>query len=100
MHIGFLSLVASLSLDLLFNHGTQRLNIHDLFAPNTLVNALPYRDEASKMSDLGADHLLIVRRLEVVNEPLNHLIFQLVRLAHATFGHTLGKIPHSSSLFS
>ena len=27
------------------------------------------------MSDLGANHLLIVRRLEVVNEPLNHLIF-------------------------
>ena len=27
------------------------------------------------MSDLGADHFLIVRRLEVVDEPLDHLIF-------------------------
>ena len=28
------------------------------------------------MSDLGANHLLIVRRLQVVDEPLDHLIFQ------------------------
>ena len=75
MHIGFLNLAADHSLDLLFNHGTQRLGIHDLFAPNTLANALSNRDEASKMSDLGANHLLIVKRLEVVNEPLDHLIF-------------------------
>ena len=75
MHIGFLSLVTSHSLDLLFNYGTQRLRIHDLFAPNTLINLLSNRDEASEMSDLGADHLFIVRRLEVVDEPLNHLIF-------------------------
>ena len=27
------------------------------------------------MNDFGDDHLLIVRRLEVVNEPLDHLIF-------------------------
>ena len=74
MNIGFLSLAASHSLDLLFNHGTERLDIHDRFALNTLVNALPNKDEASKMSDLGADHLFIVRRLEVVDEPLNHLI--------------------------
>ena len=75
MHIGFLSLTAGHSFDLLFNHGTQRLGIHDLFAPNTLVNVHPNRDEASEISDLGVDHLLIVRRLEVVNEPLDHLIF-------------------------
>ena len=80
MHIGFLSLADGHSLDLLFNHGTQRLAIHDLLASNTLVNALPNRDEASEISDLGADHLLIVRRLEVVNEPLNHLILHHVML--------------------
>ena len=40
-----------------------------------LINMLPNRDEASEMSDLGANHLLIVRRLEVVNEPFDHLIF-------------------------
>ena len=80
MHIDFLSLAADHSLDLLFNHGTQRLGIHDLLAPNTLVNAFPNRDEASEMSDLGTDHLLMVRRLEVVNEPLDHLIFHHVGL--------------------
>ena len=63
MNISFLGIVADHSLDLLFNHGTQRLRIHDLLAPNTLVNALPNRDEASEMGDLGADHLLIVRRI-------------------------------------
>ena len=77
MNVGSLSLAAGHFLDLLFDHGTQRLGIHDLLAPNTLINALPNRDAASKMSDLGADHLLIVRRLEVVNESLNHLIFNL-----------------------
>ena len=75
MHIGFLSLTARHFLDLLFNHGTQGFGIHDLLAPNTLVDTLPNRDEASKISDLGANHLLIVKRLEVVNEPFNHLIF-------------------------
>ena len=75
MNIGFLVLVAGLSLDLLFNHGTQRLGIHDLLAPNTLINALPNRDEASEISDLGNNHFLIVRRLEVVDEPLDHFIF-------------------------
>ena len=65
MHISFLSLVVGHFLDLLFNHGTQRLEIHDLLALNTLVNTFPNR---------GADHLLIVRRLEVVNEPFDHLI--------------------------
>ena len=80
MDIGFLSLAASHFLNLLFYHGTQRLAIHDLLASNTLVNALPNRDEAREMSDLGADHLLIARRLEVVNEPLDHLIFHHVVL--------------------
>ena len=74
MNIIFLSLVTSHSLDLLFNHGTQRLKIHDLFAPNTLVNMLLDRDEASEMNDLGANHPLVIRRLEDVNEPLDHLI--------------------------
>ena len=67
--------VAGHSLNLLFNHGTQRLSIHDLFTPNTLINVIPNRYKASEMSDLGADHLFIVGRLEVVDEPLNHLIF-------------------------
>ena len=75
MHISFLSLAAGHSLDFLFNHGNQKLGIHDLLALNTLVNALPNGDEASKMGDLGADYLLIVRRLEVVDEPLDNLIF-------------------------
>ena len=48
---------------------------HDLLAPNALLNMLPNRDEASKMKDLGADHLFIVRRVEVVNKPFDHLIF-------------------------
>ena len=80
MNIGFLGFATNHSLDLLFNHGTQRLGIHDLLALNTPVNALPNRDEASEMRDLGADHLLIVRRLNVVNEPLDHLIFHHRRL--------------------
>ena len=75
MNIGFLGLATSHFLDLFFNHGTQGLGIHDLLTPNTLINALPNKDEASKMSDLGADHLLIVKRLEVINEPLDHLVF-------------------------
>ena len=75
MNINFLSLVAGHFLNLLFDHGTQRLGIHDLLTFNTLVNTLPKRDEARKMSDLGADHLLIVRRFKVVNKPFDHLIF-------------------------
>ena len=59
MHIGFLSLAADHFLDLIFNHGTQGFGIHDLFAPKTFVNTFPNRDEASKMSDLGADHLFV-----------------------------------------
>ena len=51
MNISFLGLATSHSLDLLFNHGTQRLDIHNLLAPNTLINALLNRDEASEMSD-------------------------------------------------
>ena len=74
MNISFFSLVAGHSLNLLFNHGTQRLNVYDLLALNTLVNALPNGDETSKMSNLGADYLLRVRRLEVINKPLDHLI--------------------------
>ena len=70
MNISFLSLVADHSLDLLFNHGTQILSVHDLLTPNTLINVLPNKDEASKMRDLGANHLLIVKRLEVINEPV------------------------------
>ena len=73
-----LGFVTNHSLDLLFNHGTQRLSIHDLLAPNTLLNALPNRDEASKMSEFGADHLLIVRRLKVINEPLDLLIVSYI----------------------
>ena len=80
MNVSFLSLRAGHFLDLLFNHVTQRLGIHDLFAPNALINALPNRDEASKMSELGADNILIVKRLEVVNEPLDQLIFHHRRL--------------------
>ena len=80
MNVGFLSLRADHFLDLLFNHVTQRRGIHDLFAPNALINALPNREEASKMSELGADNILIVKRLEVVNEPLDHLIFHHRRL--------------------
>ena len=75
MSISFLSLAADHFLNLLFDHGTQKLRIHDFLALNTLINTLLDRDEASKMGDLGADHLLIVRRLEVVNEPFDHLIF-------------------------
>ena len=88
MHIGFLSLAA-----------------YHFLTPNTLVNTFRNRDEASKMSDLGADHFLIVRRFEVVDETFDHLIFHhgglpLVQLALATTGHILEKILQSSSLFS
>ena len=61
--INFLGLAAGHSLD-----------IYDLLAPNTFVNTFPNRDEASEMSDLGTYHFLIVRRLKVINEPLDHLI--------------------------
>ena len=75
MNINFLNLASGHFLYLLFDHGTQILEIHDLLTPNTFVDTLLDRDEASKMSDLRADHLLIVRRLEVVSEPFDHLIF-------------------------
>ena len=44
-------------------------------APNTLINALPNRNQAYEVSDLGIDHLLIVKRLKVINEPLDHFVF-------------------------
>ena len=32
---------------------------------------LPNRNQACEVSDLGTDHLLIVRRLKFINEPLD-----------------------------
>ena len=60
---------------LLFYHRIQSLNIDYFLTPNTLINILPNRNWACKVSDLGTDYLLIVRRLKVTNEPLDHFVF-------------------------
>ena len=36
---------------------------------------LPNRNQACKVSDLGTNHLLIIGRLKVVDEPLDQFIF-------------------------
>ena len=63
------------SLELLFHQRIKDSRVIDLLSLNTLIDTLPNRNQASKTSDLATDHLLIVRRLKVINEPLNHLIF-------------------------
>ena len=60
---------------LLFYHRTQSLRIDYLLASNTLIHTLSNRNQACKVSDLGIDHLLVIRRLMVIDEPLDHLIF-------------------------
>jgi len=49
--------------------------INDFLSPNTFINMFPNRNQANEVSDLGTDHLLVVRRLKVVDEPFDHLIF-------------------------
>ena len=74
MDISFFNLGVTF-LELLFHQGIKDSRVNDLLGLNTLINMLPNRNQASKISDLGTNHLLIVRRLKVINEPLNHLIF-------------------------
>ena len=91
MNIGFIPFVASCLLHLLFYHRIQSLRIDYFLASNTHVNTVPNRNQACEVSDLGTDHLLIGRRLKVIDEALG-------LLAHATFRHTHRKIPHFSFL--
>ena len=74
MDISFFNLSVT-SLQLLFHQIIEDSRVNDLLGLNTLIDMLPNRNQASKMTDLSTDHLLIVRRLKVINEPLNHLIF-------------------------
>ena len=79
INIGFLPFAASCLFHLLFYHRIQSLRIDCFLAPNTLINMLPNRNQACEVSDFGIDHLLIVRRLEVINEPFNHFILHYRR---------------------
>ena len=72
MKIGFLPFASGCLFHLLFY---QSLRIDYFLAPNTLNNVLPNRNQAYEVSDLGTNHLLVVRRLEVINEPFDHLVF-------------------------
>ena len=74
MDISFFNLGIT-SLKLLFHQRIEDSRVNDLLGLNTLIDMLPNRNQTSKTNDLGTDHLLIVRRLKVINEPLNHLIF-------------------------
>ena len=60
---------------LVFYHRTQSLKINYFLASNTIINMLPNRNQACKVSDLGTNHLLIIGRLKVVDEPLDQFIF-------------------------
>ena len=70
-----LSLPKWLPFHLLFYHKTQSLGIDYFLTPNTLINTLPNRNQACKVSGLGTNHLLILGRLKVNDEPLDHFIF-------------------------
>ena len=74
MNIDFLPFVFSFLFHMLFYHRIQSLRINYLLAPNTFINTLPNRNQAYEVSNLGTDYLLVVRRLEVINESLYHLI--------------------------
>ena len=75
MNIGFLTFASGCLLHLLFYHRIQSLRIDYLLAANTLINALLNRNQACKVSDLGTNHLLVVRRLKVINEPFDNFFF-------------------------
>jgi len=75
MNIGFLPFMPDHLFYLLFYHRTQSLRIDYLLASNTLIHTLPSRNQACEVSDLGIDHLLIIRRLIAIDEPFDHLIF-------------------------
>ena len=62
------SLFGRLPFPLLFDHRTQCFEINNFLATDTFVNMLPN-------SDLGIDYLFIVRRLKVIDEPFDHLLF-------------------------
>ena len=68
------------SLESLFHQRIADSWVNDLLGLNTLIDTLSNRNQARKTSVLGTDHLLIVKRLKVINEPLNHLIFHHGRL--------------------
>ena len=75
MNVSFFPFASSCLLHLLFYHRVQSFRVNYILAPNTLINVLPNRNQACEVSDLGTDHLLIVRRLKVINESLDHLVF-------------------------
>lgn len=75
MNISFLPFTISYLFHLLFYHRIQSLGIDYLLTPYTLINGLPNRNQTCEVSELGTDHLLLVRRLKVIVEPLDHVIF-------------------------
>ena len=75
MNIGFLPFMVGCLFHLLFYHRIQSLKIDYFLTPNTHINALPNKNQACEVSDLGTNHLLIVRRLKVIDEPLDHFVF-------------------------
>ena len=75
MDISFLPFVADCLVHLLFYHRIQSHKIDNFLTSNTLINPFPNRNQACKVNDLGTNHLLVVRRLKVINEPFDHLLF-------------------------
>ena len=102
MDISFLPFVADCLVHLLFYHRIQSHKIDNFLTSNTLINPFPNRNQACKVNDLGTNHLLVVRGLRL---SMNHLIISSSIMGGSTcagssrtFGHTHGKIPHSSFL--
>ena len=75
VNINFLPYTTGCLFHLLFYHRIQSFKIDYFLAPNTLINTLTNRDQACQVSDLGTDHLLMVRSLKVIDEPLDHFVF-------------------------
>ena len=75
MNIDLLPFVSSCLFNLFYYHIIQNFRIDYFLALNTLTNVLPNKKQACEVSDLGIDHLLVVRRLKVINEPFDHLVF-------------------------
>ena len=73
--IDFLSFIISFLFHLLFYYRIQSLKIDYFLAPNALINTLSNKNQACEVNDLGIDQLLIVRRLKVINEPLDNFDF-------------------------
>ena len=88
---------------LLFHQRIEGSRVNDLLTYDTFVHMPPYGYQIGKMGYLNTNHLLIVRWLKVIKELFDHLLFShgglhLSGLLLSTFGHTHGKMTHSSFL--